>query len=264
MHSRDRAHDRQPQPVAVVRSRPGRFGAIEAIKDSGEILLWNRGVSIADADPHRVVSFGDAHADGMRQRSARVLEPVRQYIGERPANQPGNGIRDYGSVNAATNGFSLNPIVDDSDAYTLGATVPMRPRTFLANYTAATFDIIEGGDRDLSKAAVVPSTSFHSALWPTRVFRRPRRFRHGPEQHHRVRYPTRLLSRCRHWRASSSAPSRLILRCREYKGRSPCMRFGALSKLNEEGRMLIDLFSLAASVRNRRRNLEAYSVATAP
>ena len=66
-----------------------------------------------------------------------------------------NRIKDYGFVNAVSNGFSLSPIVDDSDAYTIGATIPLGAFTILANYTTATFDLRDGGDRDLNKAAVV-------------------------------------------------------------------------------------------------------------
>lgn len=66
-----------------------------------------------------------------------------------------NQVRDFGFVNAGTNGFSLSPLVEDSDAYTIGATVPVGAITFLTNYTTATFDLSDGGDRDLSKAAVV-------------------------------------------------------------------------------------------------------------
>lgn len=65
-----------------------------------------------------------------------------------------NQVRDFGFVNGGTNGFALSPLVEDSDAYTIGATVPLGKVTVLANYTAATFDLRSGGDRDLSKVAV--------------------------------------------------------------------------------------------------------------
>ena len=66
-----------------------------------------------------------------------------------------NQVKDFGFVNAGNNGFSLSALIRDSEAYTIGTTIPLGMMKFMINYTAGTFALTSGGDRDLNKVAAV-------------------------------------------------------------------------------------------------------------
>lgn len=101
------------------------------------------------------VSYEQAEkVDGSSAGGKSLTAGVSYGFGVAKLHAGYNQVRDLGFVNGSTNGFALSPLVVDSDAYTIGATVPLGNVTVLANYTAATFDLAAGGDRDLSKVAI--------------------------------------------------------------------------------------------------------------